>query len=782
MKGLGKIAAVGMAGTALLNISMAVGTTSLVTTSVGSMTSTRAVACEQTSGDDSDDAANGSVDKYISEAQKMADDDKIGYSQAKRQLNPDVDCSSFVFYALLHAGFKIGDEKAPFNTSTMDEPLKKAGFEKHQWDKKADSLKRGDILWVEDSAHQHTEIYIGNGKTIGAHDNYDGKDGDSKGDEVSVVPLKDEFSHYYRLTGSTSDTSGSDDSSTSGKDSSSDFKPNDNAVKIAKEFAAAGVSKAATAGVLGNLSVEAPGFDPKATNGSGYGLGQWTPRSKIRTWMDANGLKGTDDSDLDGQVKMLVGTMKSEFQNDPYLSRVKGEITVKNNSLYDTWHDATDPETAAVAWMAGYERPSWDARNEDGRKQVAREYYDKGLDGISFDGSKDDSDKDGSSSKCCTNDTSDDDTEAVSDTASSTVSAGSSVQEYTDKYGQAAFDIGKKYGLPYEAILGQSSIESGWGKSTLTSKYHNFFGIKAVNGQKSVNMPTKECGSGGCYDTTADFAVYDSDADGFAAYGKFIRGNPRYARALQKRTDPHGYIQELRDAGYATDNNYVSTVWGRTQQFIKYIKETNKFPPSSEVDFDEAPPSDSGSSSSDEDSDTETASCAVNDSDDNDEGSATNGEIGGAPTNTNNFGWMCNSKVKVCKNGDTGPSDLWSNGADYQCYWYWLMRSYMVFGSMENPRTMYGGDLYADLQGRKGWTTSKTPKPGAGVSFKNGGSITHVAFVEKVKTESNGKWKIFISEGNADGSGSWNSYATRWVDDKWAGWIQGFFWRTEWKL
>ena len=359
-----------------------------------------------------------------------------------------------------------------------------------------------------------------------------------------------------------------------------------------------------------------------------------------------------------------------------------------------------------------------------------------------------------------------------------------SVQSYTDKYGQAAFNIGKKYGIPYEAILGQSAVESAWGASTLTTKYHNFFGIKAVNGQKSVKLATKECNQGGCYDTTGDFAVYDSDEDGFAGYGKFITENSRYATALQKRTDPHAYIQELKNAGYATDNNYVSTVWGVTQQFIAYIKQTNKFPPSSEVQFDSAPPADTGGSSNDSSSDN--VVCPT--SSDGDGDSAQNGEIGGAPTNTDNYGWMCSGKAKVCKDGDTGPSFLWSNGPDYQCYWYWLMRSYMVFGSMENPHTATGGDLYADLQGKQGWTTSKTPKPGAGVSFKDGsGAITHVAFVEKVETDSSGKWKIFISEGNSRDSsayGHWNEYNTRWVTpgDKWYGYIQGFFWRTEWKM
>lgn len=679
----------GMAGLLLFDLTLAVGVTSMSTVSDTTMMSIRSNGCKKTSAQSSSDIGGSLIDKYIAKAEEMAKDDKIGYSQSKRKLNPDVDCSSFVYYALTKGGVKnLGD--SPFNTSSMDGPMSKAGFTKTDFDGSADKLQKGDVVWRDG----HTEIYIGDSKTVGAHEDTDGKDGDSKGDEVSEVPLDyggGKYTAYYRLSDSSaSDSSDSSSSDSGSASSSSDFKTNDVAIKIAKAFASAGFSKAATAGVLGNVYSESGFVADRSSPDNGYGLGQWTPRSKIRTWMD-----------------------------------------------------------------------------------------DKGLNDISFNGKSGDSDDDGS--QCCTQS---DDTDGTTDTASANVTVTNSVQSYTDKYGQAAFDIGKKYGIPYEAILGQSAVESAWGASTLTTKYHNFFGIKAVNGQKSVKLATKECNQGGCYDTTGDFAVYDSDEDGFAGYGKFITENSRYATALQKRTDPHAYIQELKNAGYATDNNYVSTVWGVTQQFIAYIKQTNKFPPSSEVQFDSAPPADTGGSSNDSSSDN--VVCPT--SSDGDGGSAQNGEIGGAPTNTDNYGWMCSGKAKVCKDGDTGPSFLWSNGPDYQCYWYWLMRSYMVFGSMENPHTATGGDLYADLQGKQGWTTSKTPKPGAGVSFKDGsGAITHVAFVEKVETDSSGKWKIFISEGNSRDSsayGHWNEYNTRWVTpgDKWYGYIQGFFWRTEWKM
>ena len=43
-------------------------------------------------------------------------------------------------------------------------------------------LKAGDICWNRG----HTEIYLGNGKWVGARNNNDGKPGDSDGQEITV--------------------------------------------------------------------------------------------------------------------------------------------------------------------------------------------------------------------------------------------------------------------------------------------------------------------------------------------------------------------------------------------------------------------------------------------------------------------------------------------------------------------------------------------------------------------------------------------------------------------
>ena len=119
---------------------------------------------------------------YVNWMIAIAADDNYGYSQNTRYMNPNVDCSSFVYYALLNNGYTKEQLGAyAFTTGSMKSILSNLGFKELPFDK--NSLQVGDILWVSG----HTEVYVGDGKTVGAHNDYDGKNGDSSGKEVSVV-------------------------------------------------------------------------------------------------------------------------------------------------------------------------------------------------------------------------------------------------------------------------------------------------------------------------------------------------------------------------------------------------------------------------------------------------------------------------------------------------------------------------------------------------------------------------------------------------------------------
>ncbi|KFI91241.1 CHAP domain protein [Bifidobacterium saguini DSM 23967] len=134
---------------------------------------------------------------WVEWAKSIAKDDSHGYSQRRRDGNPDYDCSSLVWYALRNAGFDVGS--VAFATGGMDSMLTKAGFTRMDY-KDVSSLQTGDIVW----ATGHTEIYVGDGMFVGAHHDENGgiegsEAGDQTGDEISVTAsLSAAYSRVYR--------------------------------------------------------------------------------------------------------------------------------------------------------------------------------------------------------------------------------------------------------------------------------------------------------------------------------------------------------------------------------------------------------------------------------------------------------------------------------------------------------------------------------------------------------------------------------------------------------
>lgn len=350
--------------------------------------------------------------------------------------------------------------------------------------------------------------------------------------------------------------------------------------------------------------------------------------------------------------------------------------------------------------------------------------------------------------------------------------AAHTVAAWVDAYGQAAFDAGKKYGIPYEAILAQSAWESGWNTSTLSKQYHNFFGIKAYKGWsgKTVNMATGEEVNGGNVTVQSDFIAPSSDAEGFEAYGQFIRGNSRYNQALQYPNDYHKYIEELKKAGYATDSSYVSKITGLADQFAKYIAENHKFPPSTDVVPDMPKPgagdtsTPQGSTTDGTGKDPSVAVACTSESKNNEGVYGSAGEMKECDSENCDFSWMCS--IGICKPGDPGNKGIYPHlEYGYQCVWYAWQRLSMIHGTKGWMWLVgNGGDIWAAAAGNPQWEVDLTPHPGDGISGHNApfAGSTHVAVVEKVAQDPSG-WKVYISEGNANGTASWNSYGTRWL-------------------
>ena len=126
------------------------------------------------------------------------------------------------------------------------------------------------------------------------------------------------------------------------------------------------------------------------------------------------------------------------------------------------------------------------------------------------------------------------------------------------------------YGIEvHSPIIAQAILESGWGKSSLASKYHNYFGLKCGGAWKgkSVNMATQEEYTAGVMtDIRDNFRVFDSMEDGVKGYFDFINYS-RYAN-LKGVKDPEEYCRRIKADGYATSSKYVDSL-------LRVIRENN---------------------------------------------------------------------------------------------------------------------------------------------------------------------------------------------------------------
>lgn len=129
------------------------------------------------------------VEKYLSWAVGIAEDDSHGYSQGypTRWGQPDYDCSSLVISAISHAGFYTGGTPGSSGasyTGNMRYYLTRNGW---VWITDLSQMRRGDILLNESS---HTVIYLGDQKIVGARISETGgiygKGGDQTGKEICV--------------------------------------------------------------------------------------------------------------------------------------------------------------------------------------------------------------------------------------------------------------------------------------------------------------------------------------------------------------------------------------------------------------------------------------------------------------------------------------------------------------------------------------------------------------------------------------------------------------------
>ena len=122
---------------------------------------------------------------------------------------------------------------------------------------------------------------------------------------------------------------------------------------------------------------------------------------------------------------------------------------------------------------------------------------------------------------------------------------------YIDNYSEIAKEEMVQYGIPASITLAQGILESGAGRSALSKKSNNHFGIKCHKGWTGQRVfhdddELQEC-----------FRKYKDPKYSFRDHSLFLTQRTRYEGLFAyKKNDYKSWAKGLRKAGYATDPKY----------------------------------------------------------------------------------------------------------------------------------------------------------------------------------------------------------------------------------
>jgi flagellar protein FlgJ len=130
----------------------------------------------------------------------------------------------------------------------------------------------------------------------------------------------------------------------------------------------------------------------------------------------------------------------------------------------------------------------------------------------------------------------------------------------------AAQAAGQQLGVDPRNLIAQAALETNWGtrvpRDTSGRSSNNLFGMKTGTQWTgaSVAAGTQEYQDGTPVSTTGQFRAYESREQSFQDYVSLLRGNPRYAAALNTGSNVQAFASALQHGGYATDPEYASKI------------------------------------------------------------------------------------------------------------------------------------------------------------------------------------------------------------------------------
>jgi flagellum-specific peptidoglycan hydrolase FlgJ len=123
--------------------------------------------------------------------------------------------------------------------------------------------------------------------------------------------------------------------------------------------------------------------------------------------------------------------------------------------------------------------------------------------------------------------------------------------EYIDNYKDIAVRKMMEYKIPASITLAQGVLESGNGRSELTRKANNHFGIKCHKGWNGKKVHHDDDEKHEC------FRKYNHPEESFDDHSMFLTSRSRYAALFELDSDDYkAWAKGLKNAGYATDRKY----------------------------------------------------------------------------------------------------------------------------------------------------------------------------------------------------------------------------------
>ncbi len=139
------------------------------------------------------------------------------------------------------------------------------------------------------------------------------------------------------------------------------------------------------------------------------------------------------------------------------------------------------------------------------------------------------------------------------------------VHAYIERFRDAAIQAEREYGIPASITLAQGILESGAGRSELTRKSNNHFGIKAGSGWNGRVHLAQDDEIG-----KSRFRCYDSAAESYRDHSRLLTSQ-RYRHLLSVSVyDYRRWAHGLKKAGYATAPDYAQALIGFIEHYRLY--------------------------------------------------------------------------------------------------------------------------------------------------------------------------------------------------------------------